>query len=99
MKCPKCGNENPEHVVYCGSCGEELSRPANPRMTGIDRSESTLKQESVVEGPEKRERAESSYILAATVSSALALSLLIAGFILRIYLFERWIDLGHSGSS
>ena len=24
MKCPKCGAENPEHVTYCGHCGESV---------------------------------------------------------------------------
>ncbi|MBN1676994.1 MAG: hypothetical protein JW880_00495 [Candidatus Thermoplasmatota archaeon] len=67
-------------------------------MTDIDSSESTLKQESVVESPEKRE-GRSLSILAATVSSALALSLLIAGFILYIYWYERWSDLVYSGTS
>lgn len=25
--CPKCGNENPQGVVYCNSCGSPLSVP------------------------------------------------------------------------
>ena len=24
MKCPKCGSDNPEHVAYCGECGESV---------------------------------------------------------------------------
>ena len=24
MKCEKCGAENPEHVAYCGKCGERV---------------------------------------------------------------------------
>ena len=26
MKCPKCGNENPEGLKFCGECGNRLER-------------------------------------------------------------------------
>ena len=27
FKCTNCGHENPEHIVYCGQCGESLREP------------------------------------------------------------------------
>lgn len=35
MKCPKCGADNPDYAIYCGSCTEELPKetamPTGPR--------------------------------------------------------------------
>ncbi len=35
MRCPKCGADNPDYAIYCGSCSEELPEvsaiPAGPR--------------------------------------------------------------------
>ena len=42
MKCPSCGADNPDHVIFCGQCGTKV-REVNPKRTFTE--ESTKRKE------------------------------------------------------
>ena len=43
VRCPNCGEENPERFRHCGYCGAQLSRPG-----GIEAAEEVRKTVTVV---------------------------------------------------
>ena len=46
MKCPKCGNENPEQIEFCAKCGEKL--PDMQSMKGIEKTRRVTSRFTVI---------------------------------------------------
>jgi hypothetical protein len=95
MVCPHCGAENPDYVFYCGSCGESVREPAGPAGEPGGEVESVPAEAAyVADAPSHgvSGRSTTSTLTMATVAVAIGVVLLIIGFILSVYYYERMIS-------
>lgn len=91
MRCTQCGADNPDHVLYCGSCSEVLRVPV---PTAADADETTEPPSSqppdyapLAEGGGRH--GQTSTFAMATYAAVIGLALIVTGFLLYAYYYER----------
>jgi hypothetical protein len=92
VKCPNCRYENPEHVFYCGRCGESLREPPAALQGNREETDSTLASSG--ESPSLALTQEPGTLTglrqysAATIAALVGVILLILSLAFYVYYFE-----------
>jgi hypothetical protein len=95
VKCSICGAENPEHVTYCGSCGEVVSEPSRRPQTGEEMStyqSSSEDSDSWVQGESQPKPARLPPFSLAAFAALIGLILLTAAFAIDVYFYEEMMN-------
>jgi hypothetical protein len=78
MECPKCGMKNPEHVAFCGKCGQEL--PLRPLVLDEPPLNRVEKETPVETGPTTLQAQVSIAINTRRIALVLILTVLLSIF-------------------
>lgn len=95
-ECPRCGAENPDFAVYCGSCSEgirELPAPSEQGREEITLADSENGPVRLAPEPNRPITARRRTYTIATYAALVALILLVLGFSLYVYHYERQLDI------
>jgi hypothetical protein len=93
--CPHCGAQNPDYVMYCGSCG----RPARESMESgnVQAMEGSEPPSTPPPSPEGRARPEAASLPVtklnmAAIAAVASVVLLVVGLLLYVYYYEGVMD-------
>ena len=92
MVCPHCGAENPDYVLYCGSCGEQIRQSGEPSSTsGTEDAPANTEPAPppTAPDPEKALDLPASKLTMAAVAAAVGVVLLVIGLVLYAYYIEH----------
>ncbi|MDH3365932.1 MAG: zinc-ribbon domain-containing protein [Thermoplasmata archaeon] len=98
MVCLHCGAENPDYVLYCGSCGRPIRGSDEP--TSAPGTEGVPPPEEPAPPPEILARNEAlslpvSKLTMAAIAAGVAVVLVLTAFALHVYWYERILNPGH----
>jgi len=95
-ECANCGHENPEHIVYCGQCGESLREPHASSQSNGEEMSSVLTAPnghlSSIQAQAPRRPIGLSQYTAATIVALAGVVLFVMALAFCVYYNELTID-------